>query len=1746
MAPPGGSVGAGSGGEEDAKHMFDRIGEEVYKEVKNGGAEKYFYELHGTLSKARFENEPEGLQTQGNPCQLDHRYHTNATNVRSYPCRAGKEERFSQVHGGECDKNKIRDNEDDRVGACAPFRRLHLCVRNLENINIKKKIDNDNLLADVCLAAKYEGDLIKTHYTPYEHKYGDSPSQLCTMLARSFADIGDIVRGKDLYLGNSREKEKLQTNLKSIFQNIYKNLKKPAQKHYSDPHANFYKLREDWWYANRQQVWYAITCGAEGYQYFRKTACNGGKSSTPNKCRCTTHDVPTYFDYVPQYLRWFEEWAEDFCRKRKKQLTDAIKNCREEDENGENRYCDLNGYDCKNTAKGKNKYKHDQECIKCSSVCIPFGPWIKNQKQEFEKQKNKYENEILGKSRRKRSIGSDTYDGYIEQFYDILKREYRDVDKFLDLLSKETACKQQPYDEPRTIDISFKNPEGIDIFSSTKYCQACPWCGIEEQKVNGRWIAKGDEDCNNKEIIKFNNEDTTDISILSTDRGKTKILEKLGSFCRNGEKIKKDDWKCHYDDNDKSDNCILQNDNKNTKNQEIESFNSLFWHWINEMLKDSILWSKELDRCIKKDDKSKCISGCKKNCECFKNWVAQKQQEWKQIEQHYEKEDFELSGPYGILEGNLQIYYLPMIQEAHPKDEAVQKMEDIIEKNKPNMLSVKEHDNSITKFLQHEEEDANKCTGIHNDAKCNQQKKQKTPGGGDDARSDTSHDGARPQPPPITNHHEEHDDDEDDDPNKIRSIKFEDEKHIQPKFKEHPDEVKETEEAEETEEGTDGGGEIPQKETQPAEATTEDGTGETTQITKEDGVKPCDIVSKLFQNPNDFSDACTLKYVTGKNYGWKCIPSGDKTATSSGNGERPSRSKRGAEPTSDGVPTTGGKDGATGGSICVPPRRRRLYVTPLTRLAGGDGNTQAGETTQGNGASTETPEASLRRAFVESAAVETFFLWHKYKEEKKTPATQNGALPLPLAPDVSPPSENPQTKLEGGNIPEEFLRQMFYTLGDYRDILVRGGDVNSDSEKKDGDSNSDRNIVLNAGGDKASMEKIQQEIDEIIKQSGNNKGTSGTTSRGPQIGSHSPNPDKQQTEREKWWDKHAPSIWNGMICALTYEEKTNSASGSESKIEQNQKLKDKLWDNDGNKPKNDNYTYDKVELKEENSGPKGQTESSSPSGDNTPLSHFISRPTYFRYLEEWGQNFCKERKKRLEKIKEECRSGNYGKEHCSGDGHYCKTSDLKHHKMFQDFVCRDCYKQCRKYKKWIDIKFDEYQNQKHKYQGEYDKLTKVDCPNNGDKKFCEEIKKHSSAAEFLKSLKHCKDGQNNNDQNNIIDFENTKTTFGPLDYCKTCPLNGVNCNVIRGTNGCIENRQKWKDVFDKIHKDNEKITENITVEMIDRRGINIDKKFEQLFKESYLFKSVREQNWECKVINNDTDVCKLTNFDETIDLNDYTTFKVFLEYWLDDFLYGYYLLKKRKIIEKCTQKEGKTCNENSKNDCACVGKWVQQKGKEWESIKDHFQKRQYGNGDDIKSKVKMFLEKLQSLTELNKIMKPCTSLDKFKASLKCNSTENSEKGGKDGKKSDIIECMLEDLDTKIKTGSCLTQPSGEKQAECEKYTPPDDEDLLLEEENENQVEAPKICEGVIKPETKVVDEHACKTDAPQPDVKEEEEEKEEEIVQPATTGDEGTKELPLTPPAPAPAAPSSTPATPNHQPLPSDNTSDILKTTIPF
>ncbi|ETW33400.1 hypothetical protein PFTANZ_05881 [Plasmodium falciparum Tanzania (2000708)] len=685
MAPP--SAVTDYSDATDAKDFLDQIGQIVHKKVHGAALQHSNGELKGHLSLANFEELPRDKQTPKDACDLNHEYHTTVTSGfgKENPCKDRAEVRFSYTEGAECDNRKIRGSNGKSEGACAPFRRLHLCDQHLEHIK-HDKITTHNLLADVCQAAKFEAESLKTYRAQYQHKYGDTGSPICTVLARSFADIGDIVRGRDLYRGNKKEKDRLEDNLKKIFAKIHEELK-DAKEHYKDEddrEKNYYKLRNAWWEANRQEVWKAITCDAAGGRYFRKT-CGSGKW-TNEKCRCPINDVPTYFDYVPQYLRWLEEWAEDFCRKKKKRLEDVKKYCRGGSSN--DKYCSGDGFDCTKTIRAEYIYAIGNDCTKCSFWCRLYESWIDNQKKEFLKQKQKYDKEISGSSRKKRSLSNKNYEGYDEEFYKILKSEnVGGLDKFLEKLSNEDVCKKVQDTQGGRISFEKVNSSSTSgdgdgsnkTFYRSKYCEECPLCGVEKGNNSNEWKDKDESgECKGDELYNIPKETKHNvIPVLSFGDKRDQIKNKIEQFCAESNSSElTEQWKCYeeqdiknyiQDDyevhvNGSGGICILETTKGEENGKKQKTFNDFFNFWVGRLLNDSIEWREKFGKCLENGKKTCKNKQCRKNCECYESWVEEKKTEWEAIKEQFSKQ--KITGNQGgmvnggFLDGGMTHYFV--------------------------------------------------------------------------------------------------------------------------------------------------------------------------------------------------------------------------------------------------------------------------------------------------------------------------------------------------------------------------------------------------------------------------------------------------------------------------------------------------------------------------------------------------------------------------------------------------------------------------------------------------------------------------------------------------------------------------------------------------------------------------------------------------------------------------------------------------------------------------------------------------------------------------------------------------------------------------------------------------------------------------------------------------------------------------------------------------------------------------------
>ncbi|SOS77686.1 erythrocyte membrane protein 1, PfEMP1, putative [Plasmodium sp. gorilla clade G1] len=1671
--------GGGLGIDKDAKYMFDRIGKIVHDQVKND-AQKYIEELKGNLTSSTFF----GGETAGttDPCKLveEYRSKANSGTTNSDPCgnTTGKEDvnRFSDTQGAECANNRIEGNNKNSnhkdFGACAPYRRLFLCNKNLEYI-IKYQSNNakHDLLAKVCYAAKHEGDSITRDYPKYDAQYSGSGSgsTMCTVLARSFADIGDIVRGKDLYLGKKkkkkteteRERDKIENNLKTIFGDIYKELMttrekkgQTLQERYGSD-TDFFQLREDWWTANRETVWKALTCNEElkDDAYFHATCSDErGGSQANHYCRCNKDkpnadkpntDPPTYFDYVPQYLRWFEEWGEDFCRKKKKKLENLQKQCRGKyGDDGKDRYCSRNGYDCEKTVNARGKVRMGKGCTDCFFACNPYIDWINNQKEQFDKQRNKYQSEIsgVGSSKKRNTRGND-YKGYEKKFYDELKNDaYVDVNVFLGLLNNEKAC--QAFKDDKGGKINFKevnsgasstsrtavgdsgtNDENKGTFYRSKYCQPCPLCGVQN-KGGTEWIEKHKSDeCTRIKLYEPKAGVVgTPITILKSGEEQKEIAEKLKEFCQtenrsdgsavrdsNSDSSLYEPWQCYQfdqlekdkegeDDQDYDNDvrtggglCILRN-NKNKKEKEKKfehepndiqkTFHDFFYYWVAHMLKDSIYWRmKKIKGCLENNNGNRCNkkNKCKDDCGCFQRWIGQKKKEWEPIKQHFSKQKNLPEGwtNYELLEYVLKLEFSneDAEEKSQTDDEDAKEtkhIKDMFEKKKQETDDDPSKENNIIDFLLDEEaKDAKQCIEKHT---C---------------------------PPP------EH----------FRPGRSD----IGPPPPEHGEESEEEEEEEE-DHGPDDKGDDLQDEVEVVE--------ETVAVVTDTSVEVCKIVDNIFKDTKNFEEACSQKYQGGKEKfpNWKCIPSDTKSVAtgegSSGNGDRSQRAKRAT--VESGSPVT-----SSSGATCIPPRRRKLYVTPLTKWV----ETQSSQSQAGGEPEVSTPATSsqapngdsLLTAFVESAAVETFFLWDRYKKEntkkpekKKDQSELQGGVSL--FPELDDEEDiaiepDPEEELKTGIIPDDFLRQMFYTFGDYRDLCV-----GSDLGKPDDTIN------------------ISDKVKRILAEEKNGK--------------KSP---------DKWWNENAEAIWDGMVCALSYD--TNE------KKEIPDVRKNFMGDTSSKM-----YNYGSVTLHD---GPIS----------GTSLTEFASRPTFFRWLQEWGGEFCRKRTDKLKKLKKQCRGLNYSgnEKYCSGDGYDCKLTYLKRDDMFKDVNCPDCVKECRKYKKWIEKKLEQFDKQKNKYFNEREKIISH-SNKESDKEFYENLKEYySSAAQFFSSLKHCKPDQANEDKNNKLNFENPHETFSPSTYCKACPLDGVKCP---GRGGCIPNREN-----NQTHPGAQSTEIDIIIN--DGATNDSDNKLHVKCKEYGLYTNLKKQKWKCQHIN-DIYKCELQEKINSKYYDDRIPFKILFERWIIDFIEGYN--KSKEIITQCTKK--------SENKCDCVKDWLEIKKQEWEKIKNYYNENLKTNNEHIAYTVKRIFEQQpfdKYGEQAQKVVKCKDEQDKLWGCTGDNlkdgeKPENCDKG-------DFITQLIDKLKEKI--GECKDQHSDTDCTTTPTALEEEPEELFIVETEENTANtAPIFCPETKEPPEEQTDEKCEEAASPDSTVPEK---KEQEPAEKKDTEDQ--------PPVPKPRAP---------------------------
>ncbi|ETW45662.1 hypothetical protein PFMALIP_06279, partial [Plasmodium falciparum MaliPS096_E11] len=536
--------------------------------------------------------------------------------------------------------------------------------------------------------------------------------------------------------------------------------------------------------------------------------------------------------------------------------------------NGNKIYCSGDGFDCTKTIRAKYIYAIGDECTKCSFWCGFYEKWIDNQKKEFLKQKQKYDKEISGSSRKKRSTSNNNYKGYDEEFYEILKsNNVGGLDKFLQLLKEENECKGFKEDQG-IIDFTKhdnKNNDQKGTFYRSKYCEECPQCGVEKGNNGNEWKDKDESgECKGGKRYEIP-EDTkyNVIPVLSFGDKRDEIKSKIGTFCNQRSDSSGDcgtnidsslceKWKCYKEDDIKKHFeedleyhkevkgagglCILEKTNGEEKVNKQKTFNDFFYFWVGRLLNDSIEWREKLGKCLKNGTKIKCKNGCNKNCKCYESWVNRKRNEWHEIKKHFNTQDFgkeALFGefrPYYVIETVLEDSFLEDITKAYGDARAIQGIKNMLEEKKKERGADTSKDKTIIDYLlDHEKKEAQKCTSIHNEENCEDPKPKPAEGGA--GRSERQPEDS--PPPPVEEDFEEEEEDED-----------EDEDHA-------PEEEKE------------------EKKEEPAK---KKGSSEDTTPS----VDVCAIVNGALTQEN-LQAACPTKYGPGgkERYSqWKCIPSG--------------------------------------------------------------------------------------------------------------------------------------------------------------------------------------------------------------------------------------------------------------------------------------------------------------------------------------------------------------------------------------------------------------------------------------------------------------------------------------------------------------------------------------------------------------------------------------------------------------------------------------------------------------------------------------------------------------------------------------------------------------------------------------------------------------------------------------------------------------------------------------------------------
>ncbi|ETW32756.1 hypothetical protein PFTANZ_06524, partial [Plasmodium falciparum Tanzania (2000708)] len=359
-------------------------------------------------------------------------------------------------------------------------------------------------------------------------------------------------------------------------------------------------------------------------------------------------------------------------------------------------------------------------CTGCFSACSLYKIWIGKQKEEFLKQKKKYENEIQKYVSKKVKTNSTINNEYYNVYKNFNEKNYETNNNFLNFLKEGKYCKESVKDE-NTIDFN----SGVDnTFSDSKHCKVCPYCGLDCDGTKCKPKPEIYTNCVNKDTYDPPDDaESTDINVIDSGNA-VNISEKLNDFCTNptnpNDKIYQK-WQCYYKSS-KVNKCQMTSLTQTLqKHHYVMTFYIFFDLWVKNLLKDTMKWENEIKDCINNTNVTDCNNKCNKNCVCFDKWVKQKKKEWDIIKKLFKTEKDEMKNYYININKNFELFFFRVMYELNNEEEKWNKLiENLRTKIDSSRRNTGNEDSEgvIKVLFEHLKEIAEKCTHNNSNESC--------------------------------------------------------------------------------------------------------------------------------------------------------------------------------------------------------------------------------------------------------------------------------------------------------------------------------------------------------------------------------------------------------------------------------------------------------------------------------------------------------------------------------------------------------------------------------------------------------------------------------------------------------------------------------------------------------------------------------------------------------------------------------------------------------------------------------------------------------------------------------------------------------------------------------------------------------------------------------------------------------------------------------------------------------------------